>query len=169
MVREKNAKISSLALGTIVLAIYFLCEDVADFGLIPDASILQRCSFHFFHASIWHVLINVWVLLSIVFVFNISLITIITAFVIASLFPIDTLSSILYGSSAFSLPTIGLSGVCYALLGQVAFMVKRRWYYQMWMAIYIGAGFLFPNVNGWIHLYCYLLGMAVALLNKPIK
>ena len=57
----------------------------------------------------------------------------------------------------------------FALFGRISFEVKRKLYYQAWMIAYLVIGFLFPNVNAWIHLYCYAIGFAVALINKPIK
>ena len=136
-----------LAAGVILL--YFLGLEAEKYGLCVGATLFQRLSFHFFHASFLHAALNAWVLLSVVFLFDISIYPIITAFIIA--------------------PTIGLSGVCYALMGRIAFMVAKKWEYQGWMAFYIGVGFLFPNMNGWIHLYCYLVGMLVGFLNKPLR
>ena len=31
------------------------------------------------------------------------------------------------------------------------------------------AGFLFPGINAVLHLWCYVLGLIMALLNKPVK
>lgn len=36
-------------------------------------------------------------------------------------------------------------------------------------AFYVLLGFAMPQTNALIHLYCYLCGFIVALLNKPIK
>lgn len=169
MVREKNAKIASLACSAGVIILYFCGLSVAQYGIGVGASFMQRLSFHFFHASALHVFMNVWVFLSVVFIFDLSLWSIITAFIIGSLFPCDTLYAIFPSMESLLLPTVGLSGVCYALMGRVAFMVQRKWYYQAWLCFYIGLGFLFPNMNAWIHLYCYIAGMGIGLLNKPLK
>lgn len=168
MVREKNAKIASLALSAGVILIYIFGVAIEEHGISVGASFMQRISFHFFHASILHVLLNVWVFLSVMFLFDLSLLSLVTAYVIGSLFPCDTLYE-WFSLDVLLLPTVGLSGVCYALLGRASFMVQRKWYYQAWMWFYLGIGFLFPNVNGWIHLYCYLAGMGVGLLKKPLK
>ena len=36
------------------------------------------------------------------------------------------------------------------------------------MALYISVGFLFPLVNGWLHLYSYVAGLFVGVLNMPM-
>lgn len=168
MVREKEAKIASLAVSAVVIIIYILCTNVGDYGICAGAYFEQRVGYHFFHSSFLHMSLNLWCLLSIVFIYDTSLFLFITAFVVASLFPVDTLATIL-PYNTLSIPTVGLSGVCYALMGMIAYNVRRKLYYQAWLAFYIGIGFLFPNVNGWIHLYCYLAGLAVGYLNKPLK
>lgn len=169
MVREASAKAASLALSAGVMLIYMVgvCPD--EYGLAAGSPILCRATFHLFHASFLHVALNAWVFLSVVFLFDISLVQIITGFVVASLFPINALHDLMPCADTLLLPTIGLSGVCYALMGRISFMVARKWYYQGWMAFYIGVGFLFPNVNGWIHLYCYLAGVLLGYINKPTK
>lgn len=168
MVREKEAKIATLAVSAVIIIIYLFCSDVARFGICAGAGLGQRVVYHFFHSSIVHALLNAWCLLSVVFVFDVSLSLFITAFLAASLFPVDTLYHLMPLSS-LEMPTVGLSGVCYALMGMMAFRVQRKLYYQAWLAFYIALGFIFPNTNGWIHLYCYTVGMLIGFLNKRIK
>lgn len=60
-------------------------------------------------------------------------------------------------------------GACFALFGSLSFEVGRKVYYQLWMLTYLIIGFLFPGTNAWVHLYCYLAGCLIALLNKPVK
>ena len=66
-------------------------------------------------------------------------------------------------------PTVGLSCVCYFLLGTLIFEVKRKLYFLFSTALYIAVGFLFPSVNALIHLYGYLAGLLVGLLNAPLS
>ena len=168
MVREKNAKIASLALSAVIIIISIIHIDVNSVGIYAGAPWYKHLSYHFFHASALHALMNAWCLLCVVFRYDVSLWAIISAFVIASLYPADTLYSI-FTLDSLTIPTIGLSGVCYALMGYIAFKVARKAYYHLWLAFYIVIGFLFPNVNGWVHLYCYVVGLLVGYLNKPIK
>lgn len=87
------------------------------------------------------------------------------AYVVAVTMPVDTLGVFL----PLDNPTVGLSGVVYVLFGTISFEVARKRYFQFWMLFYISVGFIFPNTNAWLHLYCYLCGFLFALLNKPIN
>lgn len=167
MARETAAKAAALAISAVTIILCVGFDMPADrVGICSGSPVIHRLTYHFFHVSIPHVLMNDWCLLSVVFLYDISWLTLLGAFLIAASFPADSLSAILPG--AFSLPTIGLSGVCYALMGRIAFMTERKIYYQLWLWFYIALGFAFPNVNGWLHLYCYLVGLFIGLINKPL-
>ena len=86
-------------------------------------------------------------------------------YMIAVTVPVDTLG---YFTTMDS-PTVGLSGLVFALFGSISFEVLRKRYYQLWMLFYLVAGFLFPGINAVLHLWCYVLGLIMALLNKPVK
>jgi hypothetical protein len=49
-------------------------------------------------------------------------------------------------------------------------MWQVRWkvYYTSWALAFIIVGFLFPQVNAWVHLYCYVAGQMVGFLNAPV-
>ena len=128
-------------------------------GVTANCGILQRLGYSFFHASIFHALINAWCFISILFIYDITWWRIAVAYLIAVAAPDVVLSST---------PTVGLSAVCFALLGSIAFMVKRKLYYNGCMALYIALGFMFPLVNGWLHIYSYVAGLLVGFLNMPI-
>ena len=117
-------------------------------------------SYPFYHVGIVHALLNAWCLLSVVFIYDISMLRLCLAYIIAVFIPFICLSDT---------PTVGLSGLVFALFGSISFEVGRKVYYQLWMIAYLIIGFVFPNTNAWVHLYCYLAGCAVALLNKPVK
>ena len=168
MVREKQAKIISLAIFAAVIIIYAAKGVVLDVGICAYADWSNRLLYHFFHASWLHTLLNGWCLLSVAFVYDISLGRILAAFVAASLFPVDSLYTLLHNTN-LCVPTVGLSGVCYVLMGSLAFMVRNKLYYHSCLLLYIGIGFLFPNVNALLHLYCYTAGIMLGFLTNPIK
>lgn len=169
MAQETLSRATSLALAATIILINLLSNiDSEAVGIMQGATFCNRLTYSFFHASFLHAFMNVWCLLSIVFIYPISIWALLIAFGIAASFPVDTLCS-LSPIFSFTIPTIGLSGVCFALMGRISFMVRRKWYYQGWLAFYLALGFLFPNTNGWLHLYCYLMGMLVGFLNKPLK
>lgn len=166
MVQRTQAKTSALVIVAAAMLLQFFSVPLEDICLSTDAPWWHRLTYHFFHANIIHCTINCWCLLCIVFIYDIHLPMIISAFIIASSYPCESLD-FLY--KAGMLPTVGLSGICYALLGRYSLSVERKLYYQLWWAFFIGTGFFFPNSNAWLHLYCYLCGVVVAALNKPYK
>lgn len=169
MAQETLTRTTTLALAAIVILIYLFLDIAPEkVGIMQGATICNRFTYSLFHATFLHAFMNIWCLLSVVFMYPVSIWSLLIAFGIAASFPIDTLCDI-SPIFAFTIPTIGLSGVCFTLMGRIAFMVRRKWYYQSWLAFYILLGFIFPNVNGWLHLYCYLMGMLVGFLNKPLK
>lgn len=152
-----------IALGSAVLS-FFHIADWYSVGIYAHAPLAGRLLYPFFHSGVLHAALNAWCLLSLAFLYNVTWKRMIVAYFIAVTVPVDTLGSFL----PFDNPTVGLSGVVYVLFGSISFEVLRKRYYQCWMLFYIGIGFFMPNTNAWLHLYCYLCGFVVALLNKPI-
>lgn len=129
-------------------------------GASHGCGVVQRLVYPFFHSSLLHAALNAWCFVSILFLYDVTWGQMAAAYIIAVTVPDFVLSSV---------PTVGLSAVCFALLGMIAFQVERRLYYHGSMALYIALGFLFPLVNGWIHLYSYVAGLLVGFLNMPIQ
>ena len=69
----------------------------------------------------------------------------------------------------WDVPTVGLSGICFVLLGRFSYLVEHKVYYHSYIAAFILLGMLIPSVNGIIHLYCYIAGLLYGLLINPIK
>lgn len=161
MDKEKAAKVLSITVTCIVVGVALLhLHDWEAVGIYKGCGLIGRVLYPLHHANLLHAGLNAWCLLSVVFIYDVSVWRMATAYIIAISIP----SCFLYAT-----PTVGLSGVVFALFGSISFEVKRKAYYQLWMIVYLVLGFLFPNTNAWVHLYCYLAGVVVALLNKPIK
>lgn len=165
-IRRKKEKVTSLLLAVIVIALSLLkLSDLHEVGIYAGGSWVGRVLYPFFHSGIIHATLNAWCLISLVFIYNIRLQRLILAYTIAVTFPIETLSQVLPISA---LPTVGLSGIVFFLLGSISLEVGRKLYYQAWMIFYLAVGFVFPYTNAWLHLYCYLSGFLFSLLNYPI-
>ena len=161
MDEKKTGKAAALISTLLVFCLSLQgTQDWSAVGIYQGCRLSCRVLYPFYHAGLLHALLNAWCLLSIVFIYNITLWRLSLAYVIATTIPSLFLSHI---------PTVGLSGVVFVLFGSISFEVGRKLYYQLWMLVYLTAGFLFPGTNAWVHLYCYAAGVAVALLNKPIK
>ena len=169
MVRRKEAQAASLLLVAAAIVLHCIPVPVSEVGLYPGAPFLHRLVYPLFHASWLHLVVNCWALLCVVFLYQITLPMMISSFVIAASYPIGALL-FLYGGTVA--PTVGLSGLIYALLGRYSWLFscerKRRLFYHSWFAFFIGLGFFFPQSNAWLHLYCYLCGVILAQLNRPI-
>ncbi|MFI3293100.1 MAG: rhomboid family intramembrane serine protease [Rikenellaceae bacterium] len=166
MEKRKVEKSATLILGVVVICLSFVRIDSHIVGIYPNCHLLGRVLYPLFHANLLHATLNIWCLLSLVFMYNIRTWRLLLSYVISATVPIGCIASLWGGSQ---LPTIGLSGVVFVLFGSISFEVSRKWYYQMWMVAYIVIGFFNQGVNAWLHLYCYIIGLVIALLNKPIK
>jgi membrane associated rhomboid family serine protease len=164
METRKAEKVAALATAAVVLAVSLLpLRDIAAWGIRPHCTLVNRLTYHFIHANIFHAVLNAWCFVAVVFVYRITRWHLLAAYVIASSVPCGLLAHI----SSFT-PTVGLSGIVFALFGSVSFQVKRRLYWQSWMLAYLLIGLAIPNCNAFLHIWCYALGLGVALLNKPI-
>ena len=162
---RKTAKIVAIILSLTTFA-FIPYKDWYNVGIYEGCRWVNHLTFHFFHAGFIHALMNVWCLLSVVFLYDITLTRFFLMFIVAMSYPIN-----LMAESGFNCqtPTVGLSGIIFALFGSLSFEVKRKLYYQGWMAFYIIIGFLNASSNPWIHVYCYTIGFAIAFINKPYK
>lgn len=161
MVRQKEAKNAALLTAVVILLMSFTyVPDWSAVGVAEGCPLAARLVYSFFHASPVHAVVNAWCLLCIVFLYDVSVWRLLTAYIVAVAVPGFLLSEV---------PTVGLSCVCYFLLGSLIFEVKRKLYFLSCMALYIAVGFLFPSVNALIHLYGYLAGLVVGLLNAPLS
>lgn len=160
MVCRKIEKVAGLLIALFVLVSALICvPDWNTVGISRGCGDLQRLGYSFFHASFLHAAVNTWCLLSILFMYEITWQRMAMAYLIAVTVPDFVLSLT---------PTVGLSAVCFALLGSIAFQVERKLYYNGCMALCIALGFFFPLVNGWLHLYSYVAGLFVGFINMPI-
>lgn len=161
MDKKKAGKISALVISILVFCLALQHVDNWEaVGIYSGCGLTCRVLYTFYHANLLHALLNAWCLLSVVFIYDTSVWRLLIAYIIACTIPAVCLSDV---------PTVGLSGVVFALFGSISFEVERKAYYQLWMLAYLVVGFLFPNTNAWVHLYCYIVGLLVALLNKPVK
>nr|DAV35007.1 MAG TPA: Rhomboid family [Caudoviricetes sp.] len=162
---RKVEKVAALVIAAVVICLsFFKIWDWQNVGIYDGSNMQGRLLYPFFHANTFHALLNSWCLLSVVFIYDIGIGRLLSAYMIAVFVPVDTLGYFM----AMDSPTVGLSGMVFALFGSISFEVLRKRYYQSWMIFYLAAGFLLPNTNAVLHLWCYVSGVLVALLNKPV-
>lgn len=152
-------KIVSLVISLTIISIsLFAPYEWYNVGIYANAPWGNRWIYLFFHAGLFHALLNAWCLLSIVFIYNISCIRMLLAWIVAACVPNFLMDC---------QPTVGMSVSVFFLLGSISFEVQRWRYFQFVMLLYLLMGFLLPDSNGLLHLYGYVCGLGFALLNKP--
>ena len=149
----------SLILCALFIILCFVKANPYCVGIYKGCSWIGNFAYPFFHGNILHAMCNSWAVLSVVFVFNVSLRRLILCYLIAVFCPPFILSDI---------PAIGASGMCYALFGSVVFLVSRKVYFVCYFLCFIALGIAFRNAAVLIHLYCFSAGILFGLLNAPI-
>ena len=159
MLRRKKTKAATLIWVTVML-IASVVIPATTFGLHAGCSIKERLLYPFLHANLLHAALNIYVLLSAVFLYDVSPRQLFISYLIALSFPITQLSTL---NSQLS-TTVGLSGINYALMALIIPLVKQPRPYIITVFAYIFVGFLFPNCNNLLHLYCFLLALPFSML-----
>ena len=160
MVRKTKKKISALVLTLIVVVLSVFPEVRDVLALESGCPWYIRLGYPLAHANIFHALANCWCLLSLFFNYELSWKKLMVSYIIAVSVP----SVLLAGSKV-----VGASGLCFSLMGMVAFRVNRKLYFQCWVIAFLVSGFLFSMVAVWVHVYCYLAGMVVGLFITPLN
>lgn len=131
--------------------------DAGRFGFSHDAAWHARLYYQFFHASALHWFANAWALIGLAFGYwRVPWHFVLSAYSISCVAP------------AVDMPTVGLSGVAYALCGMIVpqLTAEQLRRYMPATGLYLMLGFALP-VNAWLHVYCFLLGCMYGLLSTP--
>lgn len=159
---EKNSTTKTLTLSLAIIILWLSLYRV-HFGIYAHCPISSRLLYSFFHASFFHALTNVWCLLSLVFINNMTLRDILIAYLIALSFPVDTLCPLF---PILHQPTVGLSGLCFALFGIYSSRVYYKWRFHLYIIFFLALTSLAPQLNTPLHLWSYLVGILFSHLPK---
>lgn len=140
------AKVEIIAFGIVCAVMLMLGIDAMLVGIYDGCRWYQHLTYQFFHANIFHLVINLYVMWLCITRFKLSQRQMLMCFIISALPP-----------ATLPIPTIGASGIVYAMLGIINTMVVKKLRFAMWIAAYIATSALF-NCNWSIHLCCYALG-----------
>ena len=173
MLRRKKTKIAALLLSLAMIILLFTDISPYDVGIYKERGTLpfrvlsltpsnsfysiNSFTYHFFHANALHIFLNLWCFLSCVFLADMSAGKLFAAYLIACTAP--ALSPV---------PTIGFSGVCFALLGFVLWKSRNKLEYNA----YVLLGVVLPLVvvphalNNLLHLYCYAVAVILGALQR---
>ena len=163
MFRRKKTKAAALLAGAVIIALSIVMP-ASTYGLHAGCSLTERMTYPFLHANILHAGLNVYVLLSAVFLYDVSPRQLILSYLIAISFPVTSLSTL--HSPLSTNITVGLSGINYALMALIIPQVAQPRPYILTVLAYILVGFAFPNCNNVLHLYCFLLALPLSMLRR---
>lgn len=168
MLRRKKTKVAALLLSLAMLVLLFTDVSPYDVGLYVHTGTpycfhlayqpyLSHFTYHFFHANALHLILNIWCFLSCVFLADASAGKLFAAYIIACTAP--ALSAV---------PTIGFSGVCFAMLGFIQWQSRNKLSYNVSVisCIVLPLLLLPHSVNSLLHAYCYIVAVIVGLLSQ---
>lgn len=158
MLHGEKAKIEAFVYVTL-LFFYLLPIDVASVGVSTTSSWWSYAIFPLFHANFLHLLINCYGFHLIYSSWLFGRKTLFYAFIISMLASTVCKSNI---------PTIGFSGVVYALLGFNG-VYYRKLRYFLSIAVLLAIGFFWSGTNGMLHLSCFVIAFAFAFIYKTVK
>ena len=121
-------------------------------GICEGCSWIARLTYPMFHANLIHAISNAWCLVTVVFLYDLPWWKIAIAYLIAVSVPTFALSTT---------PAVGMSGVCFALMGLSLPSIRRKLFFNAWVACFLAVGVIMPGVAWKVHLYCYITGWLV--------
>lgn len=163
MFRRKKTKAAALLAGAVIIVLS-IAMPASTYGLHAGCSLAERMTYPFLHANILHAGLNMYVLLSAVFLYDVSPRQLLLSYLIAVSFPVTQLAAL--SSQLSTNITVGLSGINYALMALIIPQVAQPRPYILTVLAYIFVGFAFPNCNNVLHLYCFLLALPLSMLRR---
>lgn len=125
-------------------------------GFSAHSGLLPHFTYSFLHANVWHMAANLFVLWGVRQRMNVAVGYAIA--VAASWLPMWA-----------DKPTVGMSGMLFAMFG-IMWGKTGRWkeYLKAGMPVIL-IMMLIPNVNGLLHLYCYILGFVFSFIRFKVS
>ena len=156
MEKPTKAVLAAASIGVAVIILNIIGVRV---GITAGGSLSDRLAYPFCHANIFHAMGNAYCLFLVTKSYRMSIAALLTAYAIAVAVPAFVLSTT---------PTVGLSGMCFALIGLPFWRVRRKLYYNAWAVGFIAITSIFNHIAAALHLWCLFMGEAVGFLNAPV-
>lgn len=146
--------------------LYFLNLDASEVGYGIGQPIYNHLSYIFFHANLFHLIINMTAFYFLFGSVNNKTVTFLASIIIGA-----TLISF---GSVDQLPTIGASGLIFILVGiQASKLVYNRQVafipFFTFTILSLVSGFLIPHVNGLVHLLGFALGYISHIIFETVN
>ena len=160
MVRSKNATIEVIIIVVICITMLIANVDLKTYSIQESSSLSAMLLYSFIHVNILHAFMNLSTLLILWYYYYPKAWMVLTSYIIAISYP---------ATLFHTAPTVGLSGFCYALMALLSIHVLRKRYWHTTICSMILISFFLPRFNGYIHLYCYAVGMCVVGILHLLK
>lgn len=155
---DKNGiavQVCAVFLLPLLIIIHLLYPDSSAYGICIGCPWWHRLTFHFFHAGLWHMLLNWWFFVTASFAVRYKVVDAFVLLLLSSLYPMPGADSI-----------IGLSAMIYAMVGMASVYFRNSRYVIGAMLLTILLTGLIPHVALGIHLWSYLCGLGYGYLKK---
>ena len=149
MVKQEKIELAYLVFVTVLLFLSWLKGP----GLALGSPVWVRFMYQFVHANIWHLIANAYCLILLAFNMHQDIRSLIVAYLISCTVPVFD-----------SIPIVGASGICFALMGWNTWLVANKKKYLYWLGAFLVIGFVIPRFAGFTHFYCALMGLIVSWL-----
>lgn len=150
----------SIIISTITILVFLLSSEDSMYRLSisADSALPTRITYLFMHASILHLSINIYALLTLSFICRASLWQMCTSCIVAITIPTEILPSA---------PMVGLSTVIYALSGLVIMRQSKWWKLMVLNLSILAIQSAVPSVAFAAHLYCFFVGAFIGFFTIP--
>ena len=139
-------KVEIVCFAVVCAVTMFISANPYAIGVYNGCQWYQHLTYQFFHASIFHLGANIYVMWFCTTRFALKQWQLLMCLIISMLTP-----------PIYTMPTIGASGIVYAMLGMINAIVLEKLRFASWIALYITISAFF-NCNWVIHLLCFILG-----------
>ena len=145
-----------LVIAAVIIALSVIPIDITPWAFSAHSPVYTRFSYHIFHASTVHALINAWCIISVCVMYRVKKSRLIPALIIAAIAPDFVIS----GHTAI----VGLSAICFALIGIVLTENRRPLTSHIRVLFFIALGLPFSSVCVALHLYAFIGGIIYGLV-----
>lgn len=151
---------TKITIASILTIVYFLPVSCQVYGVSECSPWWTHFTYQFFHGSLLHLICNLY---AIFMCLNNKVFSKRT--LIPILYFVSVAASFMYTSS---IPTIGASGVVFAMIGINFTRIPTRTN-AIYMFVILAVGLALPKIAGITHLLSFMAGSATALFYQNIK
>lgn len=157
---ENHKKTAVLIIVALTVAIQICPLQTSAYGISLTSPMWSRLVYHFFHASWLHLLLNAYVLLVLAFKLDLRMYELPLSYLIASIVPLCCVTA---------MPTVGLSGMIYALLGMRTMRSSNPMAVIANIVLITALSVFMSHIAWKLHAFSYVCGLILSILVTPLQ